>query len=140
MRRIIVLCLVILLIATAGCGSNVVEQDVITNEKVSVEIFGQDDEYEITPQKDEEKAPSVEIGSKAKIKILSDGSKISEVIQYGYFDEDGYYTAGEVNLCFTKLPDNECSYEMCIPKGKTFKVSITLQNDDTYYFALTRTK
>ena len=133
MKRIIVACMMVV-IFIAGCGSE--ENNQIISENVSVEIFTEDKNYAITLEK--EQVPDVIIGSKARIKITSNGSKIASVTQDAYFDKDGYLLNEDVEFCFSKLPDNFCSYEMYIPKGKTFETRVILENNDEYYFTLTR--
>ncbi len=133
MKRIIVACIIIV-IFIAGCSGK--ENNQIMTENVSVEIITEDENYEITLVK--EQVQDVIIGRKAKISITSTGSKISSVTQDAYFDKDGYYMNEDVEFCFSKLPNYACSYEIYIPKGKTFETRVTLENSDEYYFTLTR--
>lgn len=138
MKRILIVAIFAVLIILNGCGIREINQTTEVEEKVSVEISSENGEQTIIPEEEKEKAPNAEIGNKTKITITSEKSKISEVLQDKYFEENGFSFYEGVEFCFTKLPDKSCSYEMFSPIGETFEVKISLENGDTYYFTLTR--
>ena len=137
-RRILIVASIAVLISLNGCGIRETVQTTETEEKVSVEISSENGEQTIIPEEEKEKAPNAEIGNTTKITITSEKSKISEVLQDKYFEENGFSFYDGVEFCFTKLPDKTCSYEMFSPIGETFEVKISLENGEEYYFTLSR--
>lgn len=140
MKRFILFNILTVLMLLTSCSNfaKVAEEVVNTPVTVNVEITTLGETYTVTPSDTIEDAPDVVTGGEYEVKVETTGSKISSVIQKGYFDERGYITQDEVYMCFTKLPEYECSYNANIPLDETFTVEIELSNGAIYYLTLTR--